>query len=152
MSTPPTVPAPEFVVRRRVEFAATDAAGIMHFSAFFLLMEQAEHEFLRARGLSVLLHDAEGKISWPRVSAKCDYTQPARFEDLLEIGVSLVRLGAKSATYAFTFRRDGLLLAQGEMTSVCCRLTAGKSPLPIAIPEGIRTSLSGGVFSRPPSL
>jgi acyl-CoA thioester hydrolase len=143
MSSPPDLPIPEFVVRRRVEFAATDAAGIMHFSAFFLLMEQAEHEFLRARGLSVLMQDSAGKISWPRVSAKCEYTQPARFEDLLEIGVSLVRLGEKSATYVFTFRRDGAVLAQGEMTSVCCRITAGVPPRAMSIPEFIRSSLRG---------
>ena len=33
-----------FVTTRRVEFCQTDAAGIMHFAAFFELMEQAEHE------------------------------------------------------------------------------------------------------------
>ena len=32
---------------RRVEFRDTDAAGIVHFSAFFFYMESVEHEFLR---------------------------------------------------------------------------------------------------------
>ena len=58
---------------RRVEFRDTDAAGIMHFSAFFNYMEQVEHEFLRHLGMSVLARDEEGAISWPRVSASCDY-------------------------------------------------------------------------------
>ncbi len=38
---------------RRVEFRDTDAAGIVHFSAFFFYMESVEHEFLRQLGLSV---------------------------------------------------------------------------------------------------
>ena len=72
--------ATKFVTTRRVEFSDTDAAGIMHFAAFFRLMEQAEHELLRSVGLSV--HDVASQISWPRVSAKCDYQSAARFEDL----------------------------------------------------------------------
>ena len=41
-----------FVTSRRVEFSDTDAAGIVHFVAFFRMMEQAEHELLRSVGLS----------------------------------------------------------------------------------------------------
>ena len=74
-----------FVTTRRVEFSDTDAAGIMHFAAFFRMMEQAEHDLLRSVGLSVVMHDDEGKISWPRVAAKCDFQAAARFEDLLRI-------------------------------------------------------------------
>ena len=83
--------------RRRIQFRDTDAAGIAHFSTFFLFMEEAEHEFLRARGLSVLMRDAEGAISWPRVAVKCDYASPVKFEDMLEIDVALTRIGDKSA-------------------------------------------------------
>ncbi|MEL7264077.1 MAG: hypothetical protein AAFP69_04590, partial [Planctomycetota bacterium] len=42
-----------FSIQRRVEFRDTDAAGIVHFSAFFPFMETAEHAFLRSLGLSV---------------------------------------------------------------------------------------------------
>ena len=58
------------IVHRRVEFRDTDAAGLAHFSTYFTFMEEAEHEFLRRRGLSVLMHDADGPLSWPRVAAK----------------------------------------------------------------------------------
>ena len=39
---------PTFRTTRRVEFRDTDAAGIVHFSAFFFYMESVEHEFLRS--------------------------------------------------------------------------------------------------------
>src|SRR5881275_775439 len=96
-----------FVTTRRVEFSDTDAAGIMHFAAFFRMMEQAEHELLRSVGLSVVEHDVEGTISWPRVSAKCDFAAAARFEDVLEIEVRVARLGERSVTYSHRFLHQG---------------------------------------------
>ena len=79
----------EFHYQRRVEFCETDAAGIAHFSAYFQYMEQAEHAFLRHLGTSVIADDEAGTISWPRVNAQCDYTDPVRFEDVLDIIVRI---------------------------------------------------------------
>ena len=71
-----------FTTRRRVEFRDTDAAGIVHFSAFFFWMESAEHELLRSIGLHVFEGQADGsEYSWPRVSVACDYTSAVRFGD-----------------------------------------------------------------------
>jgi acyl-CoA thioester hydrolase len=123
-----------FTTQRRVEFRDTDAAGFVHFSAFFVYMEQAEHELLRARGLSVLCRDDEGEISWPRVSASCDYRNPARFEDLLDVQVAIERIGQKSITYRFRFERDGREIAAGCTTVVCCRCRYGEPPQSIRIP------------------
>jgi len=123
-----------FVTTRRVEFSDTDAAGMMHFVAFFRMMEQAEHDLLRSVGLSVVTDDAEGTLSWPRAAAKCDFEVAARFEDLLEIEVRIARLGNKSITFAHRFTRGGQQLATGQITSVCCRMRAGAPPEPVAIP------------------
>jgi acyl-CoA thioester hydrolase len=123
-----------FHTKRRVEFRDTDAAGIVHFSAFFVYMEQAEHELLRSLGLSVVAHDDEGEIGWPRIAATCEFLSPARFEELLDVQVTVDRLGRKSITYAFSFTRDGTAIACGSMTSVCCRLRPGQAPLGIEIP------------------
>jgi len=133
--------AEPFRIIRRVEFSDTDAAGIVHFSAFFRYMEQAEHELLRSVGLSVIAHDDAGKISWPRGSAKCDYRSPARFEDLLEVAVSITRLGEKSITYGFAFQRGEQPIAQGEMTAICCRFPIGGQPKSMPIPESVVAKL-----------
>ena len=123
-----------FQTQRRVEFRDTDAAGIVHFSAFFVYMEQAEHELLRSLGLSVVSHDDEGEISWPRISATCDFRNPARFEDLLDVEVTIERLGSKSVVYAFRFTRGGVEIATGSLTSVCCRIRPGHAPKSVGIP------------------
>src|SRR6056297_2851956 len=110
----------DFHTTRRVEFRDTDAAGIVHFSVFFPMMEAAEHEMLRSLGLGVMqpeeLDEANaagsadpgeeagaptpaGMLTWPRVAAACDYHGAARFEDILQIAVGIERLGNKSVRY-----------------------------------------------------
>jgi acyl-CoA thioester hydrolase len=130
-----------FVTTRRVEFSDTDAAGMMHFVAFFRMMEQAEHDLMRSIGLSVVAYDAGGKISWPRVAAKCDFQAAARFEEVLEIEVRIVRLGQRSVTYAHRFLRDGNQLASGEITAVCCRFRESLPPQSMPIPAAIADKL-----------
>src|SRR5262245_31918120 len=130
-----------FVTTRRVEFSDTDAAGIVHFVAFFRMMEQAEHDLLRSVGLSVVMHDAAGTASWPRVSAKCDFSAAARFEDVLEIEVRVARLGKSSVTYRHRFLRGGKELAAGEITAVYCRIEEGQPPKSLAIPTEIAEKL-----------
>src|SRR5437660_555617 len=111
-----------FRTSKRVEFGDTDMAGIVHFANFFRYMEAAECDFLRSRGLSVKL-DWEGQtIGFPRVSASCDYLSPARFEEVLDVTVTIDRIGTKSVTYAFEFSRAGIVIARGKVTSVCCRV------------------------------
>ncbi len=127
-----------FRTTRRVDFADTDLAGIVHFANFFRYMEAAEVAFLRARGLSVQMDWDGVPLGFPRVSASCDYVKPARFDEVLEIAVTVDRLGTKSVTYAFEFTRDGDVLARGKLTSVCCRLTAEGRLEGIEIPPGLR--------------
>lgn len=129
--------------QRLVEFHDTDMAGVAHFTAFFRYMESAEHELLRSLGLSVFsgADDQDGAISFPRVSARCDYRAPARCEDVLDIEVNVVRVGAKSVSYEFSFSLEGNALASGQMTSVCCRIVPDKPPESIPIPLSAATKL-----------
>lgn len=132
-----------FQTKRRIEFGDTDMAGIVHFSNFFRFMESAECEFLRSLGLSVKL-DWEGQtIGFPRVAASCDYVNPARFEEVLNVAVTIDRIGTKSVTYAFEFTRGSQRIAAGKVTSVCCRVSQDNQIEAIAIPESYRARLSG---------
>ena len=134
------MPTP-FHTSRFVEFADTDMAGIMHFSAFFRFMEAAEHALLRSLGLSVFNELGGEVVTFPRVSATCDYHSPARCEEVLEIDVTVDRVGTKSVTYGFAFTHKGRDVAKGKMTSVCCRIAHGGPPISIPIPDEIATKL-----------
>jgi 4-hydroxybenzoyl-CoA thioesterase/acyl-CoA thioester hydrolase len=132
----------QFKTKRRIEFADTDAAGMAHFSVFFIFMEQAEHELLRHLGLSVMLEDEKGPVSFPRVASRCDYQRAVKFEDVLDIEVTVVRLGKKSVTYEFHFSHDGRPVASGQTTTVCCRLRGDREPESIAIPAFVSEKLA----------
>jgi 4-hydroxybenzoyl-CoA thioesterase/acyl-CoA thioester hydrolase len=127
-----------FRTQRRVEFVDTDAAGIAHFTALIAYMEQAEHEFLRHLGLSVVIREPTGEISWPRVSVQAAFAAAVRFEDQVEIEVRVDRLGEKSVTYGFQLNHGGVPVASGSITAVCCRIVAGRSPESMVIPQWIR--------------
>ena len=117
-----------FRTQRRVEFRDTDAAGLMHFTAFFTKMEEVEHEFLRHLGFSVVMYDGTAKLSWPRVSAKCDYTGATRFEDLLDLELRISRLGEKSVTYDIAFSLGEQSIATGQVITVYCRIEPDVPP------------------------
>jgi len=127
-----------FTTRRRVEFRDTDAAGIVHFSAFFFWMESVEHELLRSVGVAVVDRGADGvDASWPRVSASCDYLSAVRFGDELEVSVSVEAVGRTSVTYAFAFAHDGRSVARGRVVAVRCLMRPGAKPEAVAIPADI---------------
>lgn len=95
----------EFRVTRRVEFSDTDMAGIMHFSAFFRFMETAEHAFFRSLGFSVWPRPGAPEVGWPRVHAECDYRQPLRFEDEVEMELLVKEKRTRSLSYLFRFHK-----------------------------------------------
>src|SRR5262245_44924146 len=105
MSTP-------FHTHRRVEFADTDMAGIVHFANFFRFMEAAEVDFLASLDLSVSMNKDGQRIGFPRVGASCDYMKPATFLDVLEISVIVYKVGTKSVTYRFEFTKGGEVIAR----------------------------------------
>ena len=132
-----------FRVSRRVDFADTDMAGIIHFSNYFRYMEFAEVAFLRSRGLSVAMAWGEEHLGFPRVSATCDFLRPIRFEDVVDINVCVERVGSKSVTYSFEFTHEGTPVARGRVTAVCCRVRPGAHEIEsIEIPQEIRDRLT----------
>jgi acyl-CoA thioesterase FadM len=71
-------------------------------------------------------HRADGTaVGWPRVRAACTFESPAFYDDLIDIDVNVVRVGARSLTLAFRFRRGDQRLAQGEVKTVFCNCASG---------------------------
>jgi len=130
-----------FRTSRLVEFHDTDMAGIMHFASFFQYMESAEHELIRSVGFSVHSQIDGQTLSFPRVAASCQYRSPARSEEVLDIVVSLSRIGNKSLHYQFEFSHEGREVATGQITSVCCRVEPGQPMVSVPLPAEIKEKL-----------
>ena len=122
----------EFKLRRIVEFAETDMAGIMHFSNYFRYMEATEHAFFRSFGSTLHVQNANGTIGWARVHAECTYAKPLRYQDVVEVHLLVREKKARSLSYAFVLRKvdargDGEPeeVARGIMTTVCIAKAPG---------------------------
>jgi YbgC/YbaW family acyl-CoA thioester hydrolase len=132
-------PISEFRYRRRVEFAETDLAGVVHFSWYFRYMEEAEHALWRAAGLSIA--PPGSAIGFPRVSASVDFLAPLHFEDELEVWIRIESISRRSIRYASTITCSGKTVATGTVTAACVR----KTPPPmrgIDIPDAISSRLA----------
>ena len=132
----------EFKLKRRIEFAETDMAGIVHFSNFFKMMEATEHAFFRSLGFTIHAHDPVSTVGWPRVSANCDYRAPLRFEEEVEIHLLVAEIRTRSIHYQFVFRKveDRTEVARGSIVAVCATVVKSTGKLSaIPIPESIRT-------------
>jgi acyl-CoA thioester hydrolase len=121
------VPQP-FVWQSRVAFVDTDASQRIHYTAMLKHFEAAESEFLRSLGFSYRDMKKLG-LDWPRVHVDCDYFSPPFYDDLMDIAVSVERVGRTSFTLAFDVTIAGVQVSKGRITVVCVR--DGKAhPLP----------------------
>lgn len=109
-----------YVMRHQVAFSETDMAGIIHYSSYFRYMEVTEHAFLRSQGLTVA---GKNGIGWPRVDVGCKFKAPLRFEDEVDVHLSIEELKDKSIRYAFVCCKVGqdsdVIVATGHTVTVC---------------------------------
>ena len=110
-------------------------AGIVHFANFYRFMEEAEHEMFRSLGLKIVENLPDGTVvGWPRVRCSCSFEAPAYYDDLIEVDVTITRVGVKSLTMSFVFRRGATRLAMGDLKTVFCRFRGAGKFESIAIP------------------
>jgi YbgC/YbaW family acyl-CoA thioester hydrolase len=113
------VPVSEYRYRRRVQFADTDQAGVVHFSWIVKYMEEAEHALWREAGLTIA--PADGIVAYPRVALSVDFAAPLHFEEEFEVHIRIEAISRRTIRYAHTIRRGDTVIATGTMTaaSVC---------------------------------
>jgi acyl-CoA thioester hydrolase len=68
----------------RVRYADTDQMGVAYYANYLVWFEVARTEWLRDGGWSYRDMEADG-IALPVIEAHCEYRQPARYDDEIEI-------------------------------------------------------------------
>ena len=137
----------KYRLTRRVQFYETDMAGVVHFSWYFRYMEEAEHAFWRAAGLSVAPADAE--VGWPRVAASCEYRRPLRFEDEFDVVLRVAAITDRTIRFDCLLTRGVDEIATGSMTVACVSHRPGEPMRARTIPADIsaRFEVAPGVPS-----
>ncbi len=135
------MPLPVFKTSFRVVWADTDAARVVHYSNYFRFFERAEEEFYRQLGFSFT--DTAKKGLWfPRVEAFCQYKRPARFNDLLEVEVSVENLKERSFKLGFRIinKETNVTLATGYIVIVAAdKQTEKATCVPSEIVEKLKS-------------
>ncbi|NWG10473.1 acyl-CoA thioesterase [Candidatus Bathyarchaeota archaeon] len=127
----------------RVSWADTDAAQVVHFSNYFKFFEKTEEEFYRHLGFTFT--DAHKRGLWfPRVEAFCQFKKPARFNDLVEVELTIEELKEKSVKYSFRIfnKETSDLLANGYIIVVAADKQTGKAAqIPTDIVEKLKSHI-----------
>jgi YbgC/YbaW family acyl-CoA thioester hydrolase len=124
----------EFKYSRRVQFAETDLASIVHFSTMFRYMEEAEHAMWREAGVSI----ANGSgIGWPRVEASFEFYRPLKFEDEFDVHLRIVSKDARTIRYEGVISKGDARIATGRIAVKCVSTKPGEPMRSIDIPAEI---------------
>ena len=97
-----------------MRYAETDAMGVVYYANYLVWFEVGRADLLRQTGWSYREMEADG-VSLPVIETHCEYKQPARYDDELEVRttgsmVSPVRL---RFDYNVVRSGDGAILANG---------------------------------------
>jgi len=127
---------PTFKTTFRVSWVDTDAAQIVHFSNYFRYFERVEEEFYRSLGFNFESLSRESSIILPRVEAHCNYRNPLKFNDIVEIELSIEEIREKAVKYLFKVynKTEEKLAAEGYLVVVAVDKNSMKAT---KIPEEI---------------
>ena len=102
---------------RRAYYYETDQMGVVHHTNYIRWFEEARIDLLRQHGVEYRDMEQRGIII-PVVDMQCSYLLSARFDDVMEIHLTLTKYtGVRMCfRYEVRFQKDGRLAATGQST------------------------------------
>jgi acyl-CoA thioester hydrolase len=99
-------PAATRIARLRVRYAETDQMGVVYYANYLIWFEVARCEWLRASGSTYRDMEAAG-LQLPVIEAHCEYRQPARYDDEIEIRTTATLLSPVRVRFDYQVLRNG---------------------------------------------
>jgi acyl-CoA thioesterase FadM len=124
------------VLRRRIEWMDTDAAGIYHWTTAFRLAEAAEAAMHTALGIADFTFGAT-----PRVAVSASFAQALRFNELVDVELAVAAIGRTSVEYRLTITANGAPAVDGSLKACLIDRKTGRAT---PWPDEIRDALGGG--------
>ena len=137
MSHDDRLPDPARVVlKRRIEWMDTDAAGIYHWTTAFRLAEAAEAALHTALGIADFTFGAT-----PRVAVSASFTRALRFNELVDVALAVEAIGRTSVQYRLTITADSGPAVDGSLKACLIDRSTGRA---IPWPADVRERLAAG--------
>ncbi len=102
----------------RVRWSEVDMQAIVFNGNYLNYFDVAFTEYWRATGLPDVIAQSEAGLEMFARKATIEYHAPARFDDLLDIGVRCAYLGRSSMRFVLEIFKGDDLLVSGEMIYV----------------------------------
>ena len=88
-----------------MRYAETDRMGVVYYANYFVWFEVGRTEWLRETGWSYREMEHEG-VSLPVIEAHCEYRQPARYDDDVEIHTRATLITPVRLRFDYELRRE----------------------------------------------
>jgi acyl-CoA thioester hydrolase len=102
-------------IELRVRYQETDPMGYLHHANYFTYFEIGRTELLRAAGGNYRQMEAEGTLVVV-VKAECRFRRPARYDDVLRLRTTIVRVSQAKIEHEYELFRGDECLAIGHVT------------------------------------
>jgi acyl-CoA thioester hydrolase len=116
-------------IELRVRYQETDPMGFLHHACYFTYFEIGRTELLRAAGGNYRQMEADGLLVVV-VKAGCRFHRPARYDDLLRLRTTVVRVTPAKIEHRYELFRGDELLATGETTLAVLDRSGKIQPVP----------------------
>jgi acyl-CoA thioester hydrolase len=122
--------------RVRVRYADTDRMGVAYYANYLIWFEVGRTEWLRDTGWTYREMEHDG-VSLPVIEAHCEYRQPARYDDELEIHTRATLLTPVRIRFDYEVRQceAGAPSAIGHTVHAALDATGRPSRLPARVRE-----------------
>lgn len=114
-----------FTYTRKAHYHETDQMGVIHHANYPKWMEEARVAFLDEKGVSYRIMEEAGVFS-PVVSLSVEYKRSARFDDVLEVQLEVVKYTGVRLEVSYTFFNRTRNELCATAVSAHCFMKAGR--------------------------
>ena len=132
--------------RLRVRYAETDTMGIVYYANYFVWFEVGRTDLLRESGWSYRDMEHDG-YALPVIEAHCDYRQPARYDDEVEVRTTGTLVSPVRLRFDYEVARlaDNITLVTGHTIHA----TLDRAGRPCRLPERARQCVAEAGLKGP---
>jgi acyl-CoA thioester hydrolase len=118
----------------RVRYADTDRMGVVYYANYLVWFEIGRTEWLRQAGITYRALEESGVVL-PVVDVRCEYAQPARYDDEIEIRTRGALLSGVRVRFDYEIvrRETGAVAACGHTIHASVDVNGRPRRLPVSL-------------------